>query len=268
MWRVFVFLCVFLLVPATAAAQTTGLKRLTLRQDLLGFEAVGRLDLGDAAYCSGVLIAPDIVLTAAHCVGRVATGQVAIDKVRFRSGLRDGEAVAERRAKAVALHPGYRIGGPMTLRNIRNDVALVQLDSAIPAATAAPFRVDRLPGPNRAVSVVSYARGRSEALSWQGECRVLGRRAELFAFNCDVTFGASGAPVFDRSGGRARIVSLISAGSRATDGVVAFGMELPAAVAQLQRALRTGNGVSTGVRKPTAEELARRATGGAKFVRP
>ena len=48
-----------------------------------------------------------------------------------------------------------------------HDVALVQLDSAIPAATAAPFRVDRLPGPNRAVSVVSYARGRAEALSWQ-----------------------------------------------------------------------------------------------------
>ncbi len=265
------FLLAALLVwPSLTAAQNTGLKRLTLRQDLLGFEAVGRVELGERAYCTGVLIATDLVLTAAHCARRIVSGQVSVSDVRFRAGLRDGTVVAERRAKAAVVHPGYRFGGPMTAEKIAADVALLQLETPIPAATAAPFLVDRLPGRNRAVSVVSYAQGRSEALSWQGECRVLGRESVLFAFNCDVTFGASGAPVFDRSGARARIVSLISSGRNFSDGTIAFGMELPAAVDELKRVLRSGRGVitapaTTGSRVQV--QVGRPSTG-AKFLRP
>lgn len=258
-----------LALPATALGQTTGLKRLTLRQDLLGFEAVGRLELGAFGYCTGVLIATDLVLTAAHCLTRVRSGQVALSQVRFRAGLRDGEAVAERRADAAVIHPGYRAGGPTAAGRIGRDVALVRLDTPIPAAAAAPFRVDRLPARNRSVSVVSYAQGRSEALSWQGECRVLGRDSALIAFDCDVTFGASGAPVFDRSGARPRIVSLISSGYREDGGSVAFGMELPPAVAELKRALRAGQGMVTGEPPvpPSRLKVGERA-GGAKFLRP
>ncbi len=37
---------------------------------------------------------------------------------------------------------------------------------------AAPFAI-RAPGKGDAISVVSYARGREEVLSWQRECAVL-----------------------------------------------------------------------------------------------
>jgi protease YdgD len=145
----------------------------------------------------------------------------------------------------------------------------VQLAQAIPAATAAPFSVDR---PRSAsVSVVSYAQGRSEALSRQAVCKVLGHQSGLLAFDCDVTFGASGAPVFDTSNGRARIVSLVSQGARTEEQSLAFGMELPGVVDDLKLALRTGAGVF-----PKTEITARRlsignpaaADLGAKFVRP
>jgi len=257
------------LAPMAAAQSSTGLKRLTLRQDLLGWEAVGRLDIGAKGYCSGTLIAPDLVLTAAHCIVSRGT-PVDVSTLTFRAGLRDGRSVAERAVARAVMHPNYRPGGGSTAANIRYDAALLQLAQPIPAGLASPFTVSRVIGATPTVSVVSYAQDRDEALSWQGACQVLGRQAGLLAFDCDVTFGASGAPVFDRSGPRARIVSLISSGRRAEDESLAFGMELPGVVADLKAALRSGVGVF-----PKPEISARRlkvggtnAGTGAKFLRP
>jgi protease YdgD len=111
-----------------------------------------------------------------------------------------------------------------------------------------------------------------EALSWQRRCTVPGRQNGLLAFNCGVDFGSSGAPVFGRTQGRARIVSIISAGTRDKTGTVAFGMDLPVLLADLKAALRSGQGVLTAAK---AEPRSRRigpcdgARGiGARFVTP
>lgn len=72
-----------------------------------------------------------------------------------------------------------------------------------------------------------------------------GRQNGLLAFNCGVDFGSSGAPVFGPTQGRARIVSIISAGTRDKTGTVAFGMDLPVLLADLKAALRSGQGVLT-----------------------
>src|SRR5690606_17675300 len=87
--------------------------------------------------------------------------------------------------------------------------------------------------------------GREEALSWQRLCKVVGRQDRLIAFDCNVSFGSSGAPVLDRSGYRAKIVSIVSAGGEDEDGKpISFGMELPALVDRLKTALRKGQALS------------------------
>lgn len=261
-----------LLFGLPVLGQSNGLKRLTLRQDLFGFEAVGRLELGGRGFCTGVLIAPDLVLTAGHCLARVSLGEIEITKLQFRAGLRDGASIAERGVKRAVVHPGYRIGGEVNSENVRHDVALIELDQPIASGIAASFRVDRLPQGKEEVSVVSYARGRSEALSRQARCQVVGRYIDLFVFDCDVTFGASGAPVFSRVGDRARIVSLISSGTSGDGERLAYGMELPELVDDLKRALRNGRGVllANGVSRPAAtiRRTAPVSAPGAKFVRP
>lgn len=256
------------LMAGSAFAQTGGLDRLTSREDVLGWEAVGRLDL-PGGYCTGVLIAPNLVLTAAHCMyNRRESGMTDPSQMRFRAGLTDGTAIAERVGIRHVSHPNYRHGIGASPRNVRFDVALVELEAPIPAAVAAPFVVSAIGGRGSRVSVVSYASGRDEALSWQRVCTVTGRYRGLVGFNCNVTFGASGAPVFDRSGRRARIVSLVSAGGSGD----AYGMDLPPVLDQVKAALRSGQGVveARSASAPAANFVTpgdrNNDQGGAKFV--
>ncbi len=263
------FAAVLLLACAPMAeAQNTDLRRLTLRQDSLGWEGVGRLDLGGSSFCTGTLIATDLVLTAAHCVFDPRRGELrAAESVTFRAGYVDGRSIAEVQAQQLVAHPSYEPRGGTSAINIRHDVALVKLAQSIPAATAAPFVVNTPGRGAREVSVVSYARGREEALSWQLRCAVLGQFQGLLAFDCDVDFGSSGAPVFDRSGQRAQIVSIISAGNRTAEGTISLGMQLPRLIADLKTAMRNAPPPASGPARRVQPGSGERS-GGARFVRP
>lgn len=271
-------LACILLTSAPVVAEAP-LKRLTLRQDLLGWEAVGRLEIGRDAYCTGVLIATDLVLTAAHCLLAGGTGYVPPSDIRFRAGLSDGVALADSGVARMVVDPGYDPRSSDAAGRILHDVGLVQLDTPVPLSTAAPFATATLADRDRDLSVVSYGRGRDEAPSWDDRCKVVGRRGALIAFDCDVTFGSSGAPVFHRVGNRAAVVSLVSSGVVEGGERLAFGMELPRVVEGLKAALRRGEGVAVGQAVPPNRAQARagirlapqfgaRGAGGAKFVKP
>ena len=86
------------------------------------------------------------------------------------------------------------------------------------------------------------------------------------AFNCNVTYGSSGAPVFVKEGNRARIVTLVSSGSNANGETVAYGMDLHDNIATLKRALRAAP------KKPIAgikriQVNGNRSSTGAKFIK-
>jgi len=257
------------LLATPAMAETTGLTRLTDRDDLFGWEAVGRVDLGQSGYCTGVLIAPDLVLTAAHCLYDSQRQPRTPETIRFRAGLRDGAAIAERDVARYVAPKAYDPAFGMTADNIRLDAALLQLAIPVESSLAAPFLLHRGPRDGLRVSVVSYGRNRDAAPSWQRECGLDWHQDGIMAFDCDVTYGSSGAPVFARDGHRARILSLISGGASEGDRPLSYGMALAALVDTLKRDLRAATPsqpVNTGFRRVQVGDSQRAS--GAKFSRP
>ncbi|MFY9239353.1 MAG: trypsin-like peptidase domain-containing protein [Roseovarius sp.] len=252
---------------AAPAGAGSSLIRLTDREDLFGWEAVGRIDIGTGSFCTGALIAPDLVLTAAHCVYDRANRPVAPAAITFSAGLRDGAFISQSGVAQVAAHPGYVPGYALSAEMIRHDTALLRLAAPIPSAVAAPFV---LAGEGRAgqeVSVVSYGRGREAALSWQRACGVTAAGRGLLALDCDVTFGSSGAPVFTSAYGRARIVSVISSGGTSGGAPIAYGMALPDIVEGLKAQVRREAGPA--VASPRRVKVGQGGgASGAKFAKP
>lgn len=267
-WVVTFLLC---MCANVAQAQSTNLKRLGTQNEARGWQAVGRLDIGTSGYCSGTLIAPDLVLTAAHCVYNKDTGEAyAPEDFIFRAGLREGKAASERRVTDVAAHDGYDPTGPFSIDNVSHDLALLQLSKPIPFSEMDPFALHTDVVKKGPVSVVSYGRGRDDAQSRQRECQMTHRQKDVLIFDCDVTFGSSGAPVFSHLNGRGRVVSVISGMTVYQGKKVALGMYLPPLIADLKAKLRVTSYIHSTAPAPKVRRLgvgASRNNTGAKFIK-
>lgn len=267
---VIIILSLALSVPAFA--QNSGLRRLSDREDLLGWEAIGRLVIGRGGLCTGTLIAQDLVLTAGHCVFDTATGaRHAPDTIMFQAGFHDGKSVAERTVAQIATDPGFVGNAELTADYIRTDVALLRLDAPIPVSLANPFALHsgNLSGPE--ISVASYGQGRTEAISRQRACRIISRERGLLRYDCNLTSGSSGSAILAKVGDRGRILSVHSAGGSVGATRIGYGMELPEIVARLKRQLRRDAPRPQGGVKRLqvgSQSGAGRSGTGAKFIRP
>ena len=227
-------LLAFLAMTGAAWAQDGQLTSLQTGEDARGWEAVGRLDIDGKGFCTGALIAPDLVLTAAHCMFDRDSG-LAIDPARmqFLAGLRNGRALAYRDVRQALTLPEYVHTGAVGALTSRYDLALLQLTQPIRSTEITPFDVVSSDGIGADVAVVSYAADRAEAPSLQQVCGVLGQQDGVIVLACDVDFGSSGAPIFSIQDGVPRIVSVVSAKAELDGDRVALGTNLDAPLADL-----------------------------------
>ncbi|SLN56494.1 Glutamyl endopeptidase precursor [Roseovarius litorisediminis] len=268
MVRFFCLSVSLILACSFAWAENTGLKRLDTGDDGKKWEAVGRLDINGRGFCTGALVAPNLVLTAAHCLFDKTTGKrVNPEKIEFLAGWRNGRASAYRWVRRAVKHPDYDYNADVTSDRVRNDVALLELHHPINNTSVIPFKTDHRPRKGQRIGVVSYARDRSEAPSLQEVCDVLARQNGVLVMSCDVDYGSSGAPIFSFEGGEARVVSVVSAMAEVDGRKVSLGTQLEKPMEILQAALDAGEGVFQDAAPKMFSSGERRNTG-AKFSKP
>ena len=179
------------------------------------WRGVGRVNVAGIkrrSMCTGTLIAPDLVLTAAHCLTHPRTGEpFPTGNVHFVAGWHKGESTGHSKAEALAIHPGWTGAKARRLEDLETDLALIRLATPLGEAAALPFGIDRPPLPGDPLTLISYRRDRAHALTRQGDCPYRSIIGQMLVLDCPVTFGASGAPIFLAEAGQQKLVAVLSA---------------------------------------------------------
>lgn len=142
------------------------------------------------AACTGTLVAADLVLTAAHCVGDVQRPRYFVLRAL---GVENQISIP---SQGIEIHPEYE--NREGLARFAVDQALITLATPVPARLARPLP---LAGPfgRPELGIIAYARARPAGLHGQLDCaQVLPPPEDQLMLACPVVSGNSGAPALER----------------------------------------------------------------------
>ncbi|MCG6203156.1 trypsin-like serine protease [Rhodopseudomonas sp. HC1] len=208
-------LCLLLTATlATPAAAMVG----GAREDAALGRAIVTIVGSRGNFCSGTLIAPDLVLSAAHCVGPGADYKIVHTDAQRQPQLRD--------VRRIAAHPQFDIKAIQAHR-ASADVALLQLAAPLPGKSPLPLGAPNDPlsaGQSFTVAGIGVAlRGdgrsggtvRSAALSATGrpgrlQIRLVDAATNNTRDGQGACTGDSGGPALQQQDGRAIVVGVVS----------------------------------------------------------
>lgn len=146
------------------------------------------------ANCSGTLIAPDVVLTAGHCLG----SRDQCKNISFVFGMND-TTIVDSGSVVVKKANVYECQDVLRFSPVRNDVAVLRLKRKVEGRDPLKYRNSGEIAVHAPTAIIGNAGYLPTKISLGGRVRSVSKNT--FIAEVDSCTGSSGSPVFDRSTG-------------------------------------------------------------------
>ncbi len=169
------------------------------------WSSIGKLYNSVGGACTAVVIAPDRVLTAAHCLYAFRTRRwLRADAIHFLLGYRRGTYSLHVRVERISVGPGY---DPIDeVRTAASDWAVLSLGAPLPTHVRPLSVADALPPAGRLIAIGGFAQDRAYLMTADTHCHLGPTLADgkLLSHDCVIQHGDSGAPLLVMSDGVAK----------------------------------------------------------------